>query len=220
MKLYSPVGILSTNTPMPGDWLLPNGQIKLMTLDEIDKVPFESRRMWCHHHTRYSLITVELIDWLDNFLGKRTAIEIGSGSGDLAYHLKIPGTDNKCQTWPDVRNYYVGNNQPPIIYPDWVEEIDAVNAVWKHKPQVVIGSWITNWIDPKKKVPVGGGSIYGIKEDRIIKSGVTYVMIGNREIHKHKPILKLPHKEIQLPFLRSRSANDENNVIYIWEGRR
>jgi hypothetical protein len=147
-------------------------------------------------------------------------LEIGSGHGDLAHHLDIRGTDNWCQTFPDVKEFYRVTDQPTIEYPQWVEKIDGLKAVWKHKPQVVLGFWVTHWINPRKNIPEGGGNMYGVEEDRLLKTDVTYCMIGNLETHGYKPILKRPHEEIRLPFLRSRALHPELDRVFIWHGRR
>lgn len=215
----SPAIRIDPNAPMP-DLLDDRDRLKLLAAAEYDKIPWASLRLWCHHHARYGLPTVELIAWLRDLIGGRRAIEIGSGSGDLAYHLKIRGTDNKCQTRPDVALFYAATGQPVIRYPDWVEKKDALAAIAKYNPQVVIGSWITHYIDPNRPMPPGGGSIYGVREDLLLDTGVTYVLIGNLEIHGHKPILRMPHEEHALPFLRSRSQNPELDRVFVWPGTR
>jgi hypothetical protein len=199
-----------------------------MSADDVDLFDRTELRLWCHHNARYGLPTKELVEWLREYIGGREAIEIGSGAGDLAYHLGIKATDNKMQDDPtktllgptgqmvSVKEFYQMTGQPTIKYPDWVEKIEALDAVDKYKPQVVVAQWVTHWIDPNKPVPPGGGNVFGIKEDELLAKGVTYIMIGNRKIHGGKPILKLPHKEYQFSFLRSR-RNDSDDVVYIWE---
>lgn len=201
--------------------LLSNGQIKLKSAQEIDSIPKDTLRMWCHLEARYGIVTSELIEWLNSYINGRKAIEIGSGSGDLAHHLGIKGTDNKMQDDPSfringlsVKDLYLSTGQPIIKYPSWVEKLAAGEAVEKYKPEVVVGMWVTHWIDPSKPPPPGGGNCFGVVEEDIIKRA-TYIMIGNRYIHQYKPALKLPHQELELPFLRSRRPDE--NVIYIWE---
>lgn len=195
---------------------LPNGAIKLFPAAHYDRGDWTALRMWCHEHARYGLPTIELVEWLKQQIGDRKAIEIGAGSGDLCYHLGIIGTDNYQQEWPDVRLYYAVLGQPVIKYGEWVERLDALEAVKQHKPDVVIGSWVTHWIDPNLPPPPGGGNMYGIREDEILKRVDTYIMIGNLEIHKHKPILKLPHEELNFPWIKSRAAARDQNRIFIW----
>lgn len=192
-----------------------NGKLKALHAKEYDEIDHGLLRIWCHLFGRYGLPTAELVDWLLAFIGQKTAIEIGAGCGDLGSKLNIPMTDNHCQTWPDVVMMYQSMNQPMISYGADVENIDALNAVQKYDPQIVIGSWVTQWIDPNLPPPPGGGSIYGVKEEEIVKMGKTYVVIGAEEIHGKKKLLQYPHKVIDAPFVRSRR---KDNKIWIWNG--
>lgn len=195
---------------------LENGAIKLLPAEFYDRADWTALRLWCHKNARYGLPTIELVDWLKKQIGNRKAIEIGAGSGDLCRHLGIIGTDNHMQEWPDVRLYYAATGQPVVKYGAWVERLDALEAVEKHKPDVVIGSWITHWIDPDLPVPPGGGNMYGVKEDEMLKLVDTYIMIGNLETHKAKPILNLPHEEFDFPWIKSRAKERNLNRIFVW----
>lgn len=201
---------------MANNLMGPDNIIKLLSATDYDKIDHDDLRVWCHVHARYGLPTIELIDWLKTYIDGRTAIEIGSGSGDLAHHLGIRGTDDKTQDKPDVVLYYRLIRQPTIKYPSWVEKLDALDAIKQYRPQVVVASWVTHWIDPDQDVPVGGGSVYGVHEDQIVESGATYIFIGNMAVHRHKPILKLPHQELRLPFLRSRAADPSLDRVLLW----
>ena len=209
--------VITPNGNIPS-LLREDGVMKLLHAEELDRFPRDDLRVWAHLHGRYGLPTVELVTWLKNFIGSRKAIEIGSGAGDLCAHLGITGTDNWQQTWPDVRARYALMRQPVIRYPDFVEKYDAVEAVRVHRPDVVVGSWITSWIDPNLPVPPGGGNVYGVKEDVLLDQGVTYVLIGNLATHGQKPILSLPHEEHALPFIRSRALKPELDRVFIWHG--
>lgn len=197
--------------------LEPNGAIRLMPAAYYDSIDWQSFRIWCHYQARYGIPTIELIDWLKNCIGDRPTIEIGAGSGDLCHHLGIRGVDNHNQTWPDVALYYAATGQPTIKYAPWVQNYDALKAVKMFKPSVVVGSWITHWIDPDKPIPPGGGNMYGVKEDEMLKLVDTYIMIGNLEVHKSKPIMALPHEELELPFVKSRAHKPKLDRIFIWE---
>lgn len=191
-----------------------NGIIKLHPASFYDALPWEALRLWCHFQARYVVVTTELIGWLREKIAGRHAIEIGSGCGDLAHHLGIPGTDSKVQERdPDVRRYYDLIGQPRCRYPDWVEEAEALEAVRRHRPQVVVASWITHWIDPNG--PVVPGSSYGVREDLLLEAVEEYVMIGNLHVHRDKPLL--PRAEvIELPGLRSRASTPELDRILVW----
>ncbi len=190
--------------------------MKLLQTVVWDCIDVMTMRLFGHQYARYGFPTVELIAWLKEIIGDRKAIEIGAGSGDLCYHLGILGTDNYQQTWPDVQLHYAATGQPTIKYGPWVERLEALDAVRRHKPNVVIGSWITHWIDPDKPMPPGGGNMYGLKEDELLELVDTYIMIGNLRVHQHKPILKLPHQELTLPFVKSRATYPDLDRVFIW----
>jgi len=194
-----------------------SGYLKILPSAEYDKYCFDDLRLFCHFYGRYGLPTKELVDWLREYIGTQNTIEIGSGCGDLGRALGIPMIDNCCQEWPDVKAFYNMTGQPCIKYSPEIMRMDALDAAKTIKPDIIIGQWVTHWIDPDLPAPPGGGSMYGIKEDLLLKECKTYIMIGSSKIHGYKPILKLPHKELHFPFLRSRSSDPEANVIYIWE---
>ena len=212
------ISFIDPTTPIPDD-LIEDGNLRLMPCEEMDRrLPGAARMLWCHKHARYGLINAELVSWLrDHIIGERKVIEIGSGHGDLAKHLHIHGTDNKMQERPQIRDHYARSGQPSIQYPAWVEKIDAVAAVRKHKPDVVVASWVTHWIDPRFPAPPGGGNMFGVRENEILDEAVTYVMLGNLFTHEHKPILKRQHTELYFPWLRSRSQQPHLDRIFIWE---
>jgi hypothetical protein len=214
MEFYS----LPANLQLP-DLLDPNGFLRLLPAEEYDKIPLDNLREWCCFNARYGLPTCELIAWLRERIAHRNAIEIGAGTGDLAHYLSIPATDNRMQEWPEIQFYYRMIKQPTIQYPGFVQNLDALDAINHYHPEVVIASWVTQWIDPKLPPPLGGGNIYGVKEDEILKRGCVYIFIGNQAVHGDKKIMALPHKEYKLSFLRSRANQPELNRVWIWNDR-
>ena len=207
--------VITPKGPLP-NLLRPDGLVDLRPADTFDAIEHDALRVWCNRNARYGLPTVELIEWLRALIGDRRAIEIGAGHGDFCRHLNIHGTDNKMQARPDIAAFYALTQQPVIQYPAWIEEIDAVDAVRRYKPDVVFGSWITHWIDPSKPMPEGGGNAMGVREDLILAEGVTYVMLGNLHVHRYKPIMRLQHKEHALPFLRSRASQPNLDRVFVW----
>jgi hypothetical protein len=195
-----------------------NGNLKILPAAFYESLSFQHLRLFCHYFARYGLPTIETVEFLKRYIGDHSAIEIGAGCGDLGRALGIPMTDNFCQDWPDVKAHYIACQQPIIRYGKDVERLDALDAAKKYKPDIIIGQWVTNWIDPKLPPPSGGGSMYGIKEDLLLKECKSYVVIGNRNVHGHKPILALPHTEIQDRdcAIKSRANDQSENVIYIW----
>ena len=208
---------------MPSNLELPDlldaaGRLKLLPVASYDGLSRDAVQLWCHNHARYGLPTIELIAWLRERLAGRTAIEIGSGSGDLAYHLGIPATDNRMQEWPSIRFHYTMTGQPTIQYPDFVEKLDALDAIDKYQPDVVVASWVTQWIDPHLPPPRTGGNAWGVKEDEILATGCAYILIGNQKVHGDKKIMAAPHREYALPFLRSRANYPMLDRVWVWNG--
>ncbi len=174
-------------------------------------------RLWMHNAGVYLVPTEELILFLKDEIGASIAIEIGCGLGLLGRHLNIHITDSKIQDEPCVKNYYSLIGQPVIKYPSYVEKLDAIAAVNKYKPDVVIGAWITRWIDPYILPPTDGygGSIYGVKENLLIDSVKKYIHIGTESTHKYK-LQNKPTRIIKPSWLLSRSSKNDN-IIYIWD---
>lgn len=195
----------------------PNGALQLlpsMAYDQIDPIAL---RIWCHRNYRYGLPTTELIQWLKNLIAGRSAIEIGAGAGDLCYHLGIPGTDSKVQEEPWMIDYYKLCGQTPVRYPSWVRRIDALEAVRAFQPQVVVASWVSQISAHDRDM---NGFIRGVDEGALLDTGVTYVFIGNRNVHQAKRILSRKHEEHEPYFLKSRAALPDLNVVYVWRGTR
>lgn len=203
------------DTPVP-DITDSKGRLLLLPAAAYDAIPRERILQFCHRTARYGLPTAELVAWLRERITRRMTIEIGSGRGDLAFHLGIPATDSYCQTFPDVKEMYARMGQITIDYPPWVEKLEAAEAIAKYSPEIVLAQWVTHWIDPNLPMPPEGGSMYGIDEDRIVASGMTYILIGNDLIHDHKPIMDFPHETHALPFLRSRASMPSADRVYIW----
>ena len=115
-----------------------NNLLKLLDAKAYDAISPDALRLWCNRYARYGLPTIELIEWLRKRIAGRDAIEIGSGTGDLAHHLGIPATDNRMQEWPEIKSNYEMMGQPVIKYPDFVQKLDALDAVKQYKPDIVI----------------------------------------------------------------------------------
>jgi hypothetical protein len=193
--------------------LIENGRLKLLSAGDYARIDRTHLRIWASRRGRYCLPTEELVDWLKVQTKGKTVIEIGSGNGDLSFHLGIVGFDNYCQAHnPEVVQYYKAIGQQPTQPPQDIHKLDAVEAVKIHKPQAVIGSWIThrfNGVD---------GNQFGPDEEEIIRNVEMYIHIGNERIHGMKPISRFPHKTFSFPWIVSRAANPAEDVIYVWEG--
>jgi hypothetical protein len=205
---------VSTHGPLP-DLLDPNGTLRLWPAAHYDTIPRVDLRVWCHQHARYGLPTAELVAWLEEQIAGRVAIEIGSGCGDLAYHLRIPATDSRIQEEPAISAYYEAIGQPICRYPSWVDRYEAHLAVAHYRPDVVVASWVTQWIDPS--IPSATeGSMFGVHEELILSIAKQYILLGNLAVHGQKKIMRRPHRELALPFLRSRAKYPELDRVFVW----
>ncbi len=189
-----------------------NGKIKLLSAEFWRRLDPLHLRLWCHKTARYNIPTKELVSWLKEKIAGRSAIEIGSGNGDLGYHLGIPETDNCCQQFPGVKTYYQTLRQIPTDpEQNGVEKIDAIEAIKKYKPEIVIGAWITH-----KYAGGSQGNVYGPKEEDIIEKVKAYIHVGNEIVHGQKTILVLPHEVFKPSWLVSRASQPGKNFIQVW----
>jgi hypothetical protein len=165
-------------------------------------------RLFMHTNALYCLPTIELLEFLTEKIAMRQAIEIGCGSGYIATNLGIPATDMRVQERPEARLLYRMSGQPLIEYPDHVETLEAMDAVEKYKPQVVIGSYITKPYDGKD------GNMYAPDERDILKAVDTYIHIGDLDTHADKPLMKKKFECIEPDWLIVRG---KRGFIGIWE---
>lgn len=177
----------------------------------------EERALLGHRYGLYGLPTIELCDWLTEFIGGRNAVEIGAGNGAMAAHMGIPATDAMLQQNPDVQAIYELMAQPLITFGPNVRRLEASDAVRVLRPQVVIGSWITHRFD--KRRPSLEGNMFGPRTDWILERVEHYVLIGNESVHANNPLLKTPHETHHFDFLYSRAMNGSQDFVGIWEGR-
>ena len=207
------ISIINEFDDISSKLLSEDGYIKLFSAEYYKNLKWNDFRAFCHFHARYGIITVELALMLNQIIDGRDVIEIGAGCGDIGHHCQIHMTDSKIQEDPLVIKQYEAMQQPIIKYPNEVEKIDALDAVIKYKPKVVIASWVTTYAPKEMDY---GSSPHGIKEDKILDLVDTYILIGNIDIHGDKPIMRLPHEELYFDWIVSRAKNQENNRIWIW----
>jgi len=163
-------------------------------------------------HGLYLLPTTELVDWLRDHIGQRSAIEIGAGNGAMADALGIPATDNMLQSWPEMANYYRALGQPTITYGPNIIELEASDAVRRLRPQVVIGAWVTHRYE--RRAHAAGGNQHGPKIDWIRERIDEYIFIGNTETHKHHPLLKQLDEVIYPEWLFSRARGGRDFIAW------
>lgn len=195
------------------------GLLKVVPAATYDEISHNDLMLWCLRHAFYGLPTTELIAFLQAQIGGRSVIEIGAGNGAFGRALGIRMTDSFIQR-PGrsgmIDAIYGNLAQPRVQYGADVEELEASEAVRKYKPQVVIGSWITQKVSASLPVPSGGGSIHGVNEEWLLERVQTYIVVGNLDIHGQKKIMRHDPTIIQEPWIKSRSSKPEGNCVLIW----
>jgi hypothetical protein len=187
---------------------------KPQNASDLEKIPNEHLRVWCVLNAYYQIISKELLEWLHNEIKGRRAIEVGAGNNLLGHCLGITSTDSYVQqTNTDLQAYYSALGQRPTKPdPAKVDCLDAVEAIRKYEPEVVIGSWLTH----KWEEGMSEGSIYGPDERKIVEAA-TYIHIGNKYVHSQKPILRMAHRAYGPTWLFSRAEKPDGNRIWVWD---
>ena len=170
-------------------------------------------RTLMHETGTYVLPTAELISYLRLVIDGRKAIEIAAGNGWIGRALGIPMTDSYQQRDdPGTVLMYKLSGQPLIDYPDDVVKMEANEAVDKYSPDVVIGSYVTHKYMPGMRT----GNAMGVDFGKLLPKVKMLVLVGNKVTHADNPIMTIPHLEVKLDGLITRSADAESNRIFIW----
>jgi hypothetical protein len=194
-----------------------DGRLRVMPAEFYQRTDRDERGLLGFQIGAYVLPTNELVDYLREKIGDRSAIEIGSGNGVLAQALGIRATDNRQMERPDVRATYVATGQPVTPYGDNVEALDALSAVRRYRPQVVVAAWVTHLYDPLRHLL--GGNMFGVDERALLEEVEEYVFIGNMKVHNTKPLFYQHNAAVYLaPFVYSRSMNGSPDFIASWKG--
>ena len=193
-----------------------NDRIRLLPAAEYKKIDPIHLMAWGGVRARYSYPTVELVEWIKNKIDGRSVIEIGAGNGDLGYHLGIKQTDNYSQLEPWVQLYYRMNGQVPTNPKPDVENLDAIAAIDKYKPKVVVGSFITQKAYDDSPNDGKSGNMFGPEELDILSRVDCYIHVGNDGPHGNKRILKRPHEKHYFEWLVTKCVDPKKNAVYVW----
>lgn len=193
------------------------GRLKVVPYKDIKDIAQEHISTFCVKNGIYAVVTKELVDFLEEEINqkKEKTIEIGSGNGVIGKALDIKGTDSLMQLRPEIKAHYESLKQAIVPYGEDVEKLDAMEALRKYRPEIVIGAWCTHKYNSIEHWR--GGNEFGINERKIVDKTKKYIHIGNEKVHSKKPIIKLPHRVVKAPWLVSRSMSYDLNAIYIWE---
>ena len=191
------------------------GRLKVVPAEVYRSTTLHDRAVFSMRAGLYGLPTVELVAHLKALIAGRRAIEIGAGHGVLALALGIPATDNRQQEDPVIKAHYAALQQTTVPYGDNVEKLDALSAVEKYEPEVVIACWVTHLYDPARHE--AGGNAWGVDESALLDRVATYVHIGNEQVHRNKAIWARPHTLSHPDWLYSRAVNGSRDFIAVWE---
>lgn len=194
------------------------GLLKVVDAAILKNIDPEHLVVWGNKRGIYTYPTTELISFIEAKIGSRKAIEICSGNGVIGRALGIVRTDSYIQTTPEMIAYYTVLGQKPILPPQDVYKYEANEAVDHFRPQVVVACYATQKYLPgdeyqPKKI---GSSIYGVDELSMLPKIETYINIGTDTSHGDKRICKFKHEIYRFDWLFTRSANQKENHICIW----
>lgn len=201
------------------DILLKNGELQVLPAADLQKIDYVDLKLWCHKNGIYGLPSKELIDIIKSHLVENKSIEVGGGCGVFGRALGIPSTDSMIQSTPAMRAYYAAMGQPIVEYGKNVIGLEASDAIAKYEPEVVFGSWVTQYVSPlESSLPEGGGSVYGLKEYEFLPKIKKYIVYGNDTVHGQKEIFKDSSFKVERIYDRvffSRASKPELNCLYI-----
>lgn len=195
-----------------------NGRMRVLPAAFWAGTTTAERALFGHKNGLYGFPTTELVEWLRRRIGGRPALEIGAGHGVLAEALGIRATDSFQQLRPEYRALYEAAKQPIVPYGPNVEAQEALMAVRKYKPDVVIGSWITHKYTSARHR--AGGNEAGVDEAALLRRVQEYIVIGNARVHKNKAIWHLPHVRHHFDFVYSRASNGTPDFVAVWNGEK
>ena len=192
-----------------------NGDLNVLPSEFYKQFTQEDISTFCTVKGYYSLPTEELIDFLKNEIGnEEKVIEIAGGNGVYGRALGIVSTDSYLQKLnTQVRLRYEQTQQTIVPYGSNVKPLEAMEAVRKYKPRIVVVAWGTHKFDRKK--PIEEGNQYGIEFEKIMayQSVEKIILIGDLEIHKFNPVRKKATRIIQEDWIISRSLRNQNAII-------
>lgn len=190
------------------------GEFQILGRDFWSQFSLDQIHLFMNRESLYVLPTEELIDFLDKEIGEHDAIEVGAGRGIIGRELSIRTTDSYQQACDaDTRRMYQLLQCPTIRYPKYVERLDAVSAARKYRPHTILGCFVTH----KWRGDTQSGNDLGIDMTKMFSFVRRFILVGNKSVHRDNPLMNLPHREIELDGLITRSFNQELNRIFIWE---
>jgi hypothetical protein len=202
------------------DILLRNGELQVLSSADLSQINSLELRLWCHKKGIYGIPSIELIAVIKSHLVENKSIEVGGGCGVFGSALQIPSTDSMIQNDPMVRMFYQALGQPIVEYGKNVINLEASAAIDQFMPEVVFGSWVTQYVPPEKAEELQGqGSEYGLKESEFLPNIKKYIVYGNDSIHGNKKIFNDTKYKVERIYngadFFSRASKPELNCLYV-----
>ncbi|EDY2030074.1 hypothetical protein GTB64_004516 [Salmonella enterica] len=150
----------------------------------------EQRAIFGNKHGIYAFPTHEAVSFVRDCIAgrERQTLEIGAGNGGWGKALGIRSTDSFLQRRPDVAAKYASMRQPTVRYGSHVEKLEAIKAVRKYRPKIVLASWVTQKFRADRFCMRGNAD--GVDELRMLDMIEEYILIGNTEQHSDKMIIE------------------------------
>lgn len=196
------------------------GLPKAVRAQALLRIREDHRLAWAKQRGVYQFVTTELLDFLREIIGDRTALEICAGLGGIGRNLGIPMTDAAVHLNEMAQNLYGLLREVAIDPPDDIDRLEASDAVRKYKPQVVIGAYASQTSAYSLVMPHAPSSLYGVYDLDILANCETYVLIGNAKTHADRLAFYLRPKWIYEPWLITRSFDQTQNRIWVWDNRK
>jgi hypothetical protein len=205
---------LSGQRDLSAEVMADHGRPRIMPAAFYSDLNVTERAIIGARNALYGLPTQELVAWLREEIGERTAIEIGAAHGALAHALGITATDSCMQDNTIIQAMYAASGQKTVVYGSDVVPLAAAEAIAHFRPQVVVACWVTHlWREDR---PEAGGNAIGVDEEAVIDACETYIFIGNETVHRNKSIWSRPHRIIYPDWLYSRAHNGAREFIAVW----
>lgn len=207
-----------------------DGSPLMVDAAELLKYSHNSLRVFLQQHGIYVYPTTELYKAIGDLIAPfgESVIEIGAGNGVLSEQFCTVATDSfmQCATRFKAENSKERAIQAQVLeslaamgatpsYGLHVEALESKSAMRKYRPSCCFGLYITH----KWRHGDEDGNMLGVDEHWLLNRKYLrrYVMVGNLKVHQHKPLLDLPHREIEHEGLVVRAEFPKLNRIFVWD---
>ena len=125
--------------------LLDRGLVRPVRWKKLRRVPYAHIKTWCVRQGIYQLPTWELIEWLKEAIGGRTAIEICAGRSCLGRHLGVPMSDSYLHLHPDMQRMYRIAQADPDPTAGRRGAFDRQRGGGEVQAAGCVGAWVTQY---------------------------------------------------------------------------